>query len=156
MGPDEQSTSKYGMIMTPINEDGTYGEPIKFGNLQPISDLQFIIDNTELSEEELNKLYPNEKIKPLLGTSWSGEFNVKFRHKKISKKTFKKWLMSHGFKRDLAELFCQIIASFGGRISYQSIYVDSFLVPTPHTLHHSITLEIHKLYEGAKNVWMKK
>ena len=147
MGPDEQSTSKYSMVITPINEDGAYGEPIKFENLQPISDLQFYIDNT---------LYLNEKIKPLLGTSWSGEFNVKFRHKQISKKTFKKWLMSHGFKRDLAELFCQIIASFGGRISYQSIYVDSFLVPTPHTLHHSITLEIHKLYEGAKNVWMKK
>ena len=150
MGPDEKSTSKYSMVITPINEDGTYGEPIKFENLQPISDLQFHIDNT---------LYLNEKIKPLLGTSWSGEFNVKFRHKKISKKTFKKWLMSHGFKRDLAELFCQIIASFGGRISYQSIYVDSFLVPTPHTLHHSITLEIHKLYglyEGVKEPWTKK
>ena len=144
MGPDEQSTSKYGMIITPINEDGTYGEPIKFENLQPIA------------EEDFQDLDTTKKNKLIFNTTWSGEFNVKFRYKKISKKTFKKWLMSHGFKRDLAELFCQIIASFGGRISYQSIYVDSFLVPTPHTLHHSITLEIHKLYEGVNNSWMKK
>ena len=144
MGPDEQSTSKYGMIITPINEDGTYGEPIKFEKLKPIA------------EEDFQDLDTTKKNKLIFNTTWSGEFNVKFRHKKISKKTFKKWLMSNGFKRDLAELFCQIIASFGGRISYQRIYVDSFFIPTPHTLHHSITLEIHKLYEGVNNQWTKK
>ena len=133
MGPDEQSTSKYGLVMTPINEDGTYGEPIKFGNLQPVSNLQYTIDMTEFSEEELHKLF--------LTTSWTGEFNVKFRHHKMSKKTFKKWLMANRIDRDLAERFCQIIGSFGGRISYKSIYAQSFLVPTPNTLLNSILNE---------------
>lgn len=120
MGHDDQSTSKYSMVITPINEDGTYGEPIEFGNIQPISDLKFYSDNT---------LYPNETIKPLLGTSWSGEFNVKFRHKKISKKTFKKWCMSRGLSRNASELACQIIGFHRGKLSYQKVYLSNLFAP---------------------------
>ena len=132
MGHDDQLSSMCYLVATPSSE------PIKFENLKPIA----LEEDQDLDLTEKNKL--------IFNTAWTDTFNVKFKHHKMSKKTFKKWLMSNGFKRDLAELFCQIIASFGGRISYQSIYVDSFLVPTPHTLHHSITLEIHKLYEGVK------
>ena len=145
MGPDEQSASKYGMIITPINEDRTYGEPIKCGNLQQISDLQFIIDNTELSEEDLNKLYPNEKIKPLLVASWTGELNVKFRHQKMSKKTFKKWLMNKGFTRNDADTICKIIGSYRGEISYQSTYMANLLTP-----------QSYIYIKGAKDSWMMK
>lgn len=122
MGPDEQSTSKYSMVIRPINEDGTYGEPIKFGNCKLVI------------EEDFQDLDATKKNKLIFDTIWSGEFNVKFRHKKISKKTFKKWLMSNNFDRDLAERFCQIIGSFGGRIGYQNIYTQSFLVPTPNLI----------------------
>lgn len=145
MGPDEQSTSQYGMIITPINEDGTYGEPIKFENLQPISDLQFIIDNTDLSDEELNKRYPNEKNKPLLVASWTGEFNAKFRHKKISKKTFKKWCMSHGLSRNASELACQIIGFHRGKLSYQKVYLSNLFAP-----------QSYLYIEGATKQWTKK
>ena len=71
-------------------------------------------------------------------------------HRKMSRKKFKKWLMKHGFERNIAENFCQIISSFHGRISYMRVYLSSPYEPTPHTLHHSITLEIHKQYEGER------
>ena len=80
-------------------------------------------------------------------------------HRKMSRKKFKKWLMKHGFERNFAEKFCQIIGSFHGRVSYMRVYISSPYEPTPHTLHHSITLEIHKLYglyEGVKEPWTKK
>lgn len=130
MGPDEQSTSKYSMVITPINEDGTYGEPIKFGNLQPISDLQFYIDNT---------LYLNEKIKPLLAASWTGEFNAKFRHQKISKKTFKKWCMSRGLSRNTSELACQIIGFHRGKLSYQKVYLSNIFAPQSYLYIEGVT-----------------
>lgn len=146
MGPDEQSTSKYGMVIAPINEDGTYGEPIKFENLQPISDLQFYIDNkVYLSDKELNKRYSNEKNKPLLAASWSGEFNAKFRHQKISKKTFKKWCMSRGLSRNASELACQIVGFNRGKISYQKVYLANIFAP-----------QSYLYIEGATKQWTKK
>lgn len=133
MGPDEQSTSKYSMIMTPINEDGTYGEPIKFENLKPIA------------EEDLQDLDSTKKNKLIFNTTWSGEFNMKFKHKKISKKTFKKWCMSRGLSRNASELACQIIGRHRGKISYQKVYMSNYFAPLSY------------LYiEGVNNSWMKK
>ena len=129
MGPDEQTTSKNGMVITPINKDGSYGEPIKYGEIKAVH------------EKDLQDLDLTEKNELIFNAALTGEFNVKFRHKKISKKTFKKWLMSNNFDRDLAERFCQIIGSFGGRIDYQNIYTQSFLVPTPNLVLNSIVNE---------------
>ena len=131
MGPDEQSTSKYDMILTPINEDGTYGEPIEFGNCKLIN------------EEDLQDLDSTKKNKLIFNTAWSGEFNVKFRHKKMSKKTFKKWLMNKGFTRNGADTICKIIGSYRGEISYQSTYMANLLTP-----------QSYIYIKGAKDSWM--
>ena len=48
-------------------------------------------------------------------------------HKKMSRKTFKKWLMSKGFDRDLSEWFCRAVKSFKGQYSYQSLYLNGLL-----------------------------
>ena len=137
MGPDELSTSKYGMIITPINEDGTYGEPIEFGNCKFVK------------EEDLQDLDTTKKNKLIFNTAWSGEFNVKFRHKKISKKTFKKWCMSHGISRNAADYLCKALGWYCGRVRYQDIYYGSIFAPSFHTVFTNI------LIEGVKKPWMK-
>ena len=48
--------------------------------------------------------------------------NIKFPHKKMSRKTFKKWLMSKGFSRDLAEWFCNAVKCYKGKRSYHDLY----------------------------------
>ena len=136
MGPDEQSTSKYSMIMTPINEDGTYGEPIKFENLKPIA------------EEDFQDLDTTKKNKLIFNTTWSGEFNVRFKHKKISKKTFKKWCMSKGISRNASDYLCRTIGQYDGWIRYQDMYCRSIFAPSFHTVFTNI------LIEGVKS-WMK-
>lgn len=41
---------------------------------------------------------------------------------KHSRKSFKKWLMSRGYSRDLAETVCKLIGASGGRTSYANLY----------------------------------
>lgn len=43
-------------------------------------------------------------------------------HKKMSRKKFKKWLMSKGFHRDIAEWFCNAVKYFRGKYSYECLY----------------------------------
>ena len=43
-------------------------------------------------------------------------------NKKITRKTFKKWLMSKGFSRDLAEWFCNVVKYYKGKHSYHDLY----------------------------------
>ena len=62
-------------------------------------------------------------------------------HRKMSRKKFKKWLMKHGFERNIAEKFCQIIGSFNGRISYMRVYISSPYEPTPNDILNSILNE---------------
>lgn len=45
-------------------------------------------------------------------------------HRKMSGKKFKKWLMSKGFDRDLAEWFCRVVKSFKGKHSYRWLYLN--------------------------------
>lgn len=51
-------------------------------------------------------------------------------HKKMSRKKFKKWLMSKGINRDLAEWFCKVVKSFKGYYSYQSLYFNGLFAST--------------------------
>lgn len=51
-------------------------------------------------------------------------------HKNISRKKFKKWLMSKGFNRDLAEWFCKAVKSFHGERSYQYLYYNGLFSST--------------------------
>lgn len=55
-------------------------------------------------------------------------------HKKISRKKFKKWLMSKGVNRDLAEWFCEVVKSFKGTRSYRLLYFSGLFSSTPQDL----------------------
>ena len=62
-------------------------------------------------------------------------------HRKMSRKKFKKWLMKHGFERNFAEKFCQIIGSFRGRVSYMRVYISSSFEPTANEILKNILNE---------------
>lgn len=55
-------------------------------------------------------------------------------HKNISRKKFKKWLMSRGFNRDLAEWFCNVVKSFHGEKSYRLLYFSGLFSSTSQDL----------------------
>lgn len=55
-------------------------------------------------------------------------------HKKMSRKKFKKWLMSRGFHRDIAEWFCNAVKSFRGKYSYECLYFCSQFLEGPEFL----------------------
>lgn len=59
-------------------------------------------------------------------------------HKKISRKKFKKWLMSKGIDRDFAEWFCKVVKSFKGQYSYQSLYFNGLFSSTSQDLIYSL------------------
>lgn len=59
-------------------------------------------------------------------------------HKKISRKTFKKWLMSKGINRDLAEWFCVAVSSFKGKWSYRLLYFNGLFSSTSQDLVNSL------------------
>ena len=71
--------------------------------------------------------------------------DIKVINKKTNKKSFKKWCMAqYDISRDTAEWFCKLIASYHGKVSYEDVYLMSFLLPTYDTIVNSI------LYGGAK------
>lgn len=49
------------------------------------------------------------------------EFKVKVRIKN-RRKSFKKWLMSKGYSRDIADKACERVSLMNGKISYASMY----------------------------------
>lgn len=59
-------------------------------------------------------------------------------HKKMSRKKFKKWLMSKGIDRDFAEWFCKVVKSFKGQYSYQSLYFNGLFSSTSQDLVYSL------------------
>lgn len=132
MGPDEQSTSKYSMVIRPINEDGTYGKPVEWSGFKPIT------------EEPESTIIGYDTIPLEYFSEISGEIHIILRHAKISKKTFKKWLMNKGFTRNGADTICKIIGSYRGEISYQSTYMANLLTP-----------QSYIYIKGAKDPWMK-
>jgi len=127
VGPDEQSTSKYGMIITPINEDGTYGEPMEWSGFKPITEEpeSTIINYARIPLEDFSKI--------------SGEIHIVLGHAKISKKTFKKWCMSRGLSRNASELACQIIGFHHGKLSYQKVYLSNIFAPQSYLYIEGVT-----------------
>lgn len=110
------------VVMKPVNPDGTYGEPITLDSFEPIS-----IDGEPL------ETYPSDAIRfDLLANApitFTGELT--FPHKKMSRKTFKKWLMQYSWiNRNSAEIWCCLIAVANGRVSYGRTYRDMILNPT--------------------------
>lgn len=106
----------YGSQMTlrAINQDGTYGEPIEF--IEPS-----IIEDEPVEWETFSEItlqYLNNTT-----TTFSGTLTLP--HKKMSRKTFKKWLMHFPWiHRNEAEAYCCLVAITKGRISYSATYHD--------------------------------
>ena len=59
-------------------------------------------------------------------------------HKNISRKKFKKWLMSKGINRDFAEWFCKVVKNFKGQYSYQTLYFNGLFSSTSQDLIYSL------------------
>ena len=121
MGPDEKNESK--LILTPMNPDGTYGDSIEWYCFSPIMDYPETTTYVETFS------YLTETI--------SGTLKL-YLPQKMSRKKFKKWLMSKGFNRDLAEWFCKAVKSFHGKKSYRSLCLYGQLASTPQALFNDL------------------
>ena len=121
MGPDENNESK--LILTPINPDGTYGDSFTWYGFSPI--MGHLETTTYM--ETFNFL--TETI--------SGTLKL-YLPQKMSRKKFKKWLMSRGIDRDFAEWFCKAVKSFHGKKSYRSLCLYGQLAPTPQALFNDL------------------
>lgn len=123
MGFDECSFSDF--TLRPINPDGSYGEEIKMENFDGVTHFLDPDDNTN--------------IKPYVGSKFLFEpmaltCTLIISHNKKSRKAFKKWLMSRGFNRNLADRFCDIVKNFKGKQSYQSLFLNGLFSSTPQDL----------------------
>ena len=124
MGPlEENSISK--LTLRLINPDGTYGDPIEFKNIENV---------TYSLDENVGKFYTVgfDLAKGSDMTIYGGY--IRLPNKKMSRKTFKKWLISRGFNRDLAEWFCNVVKSFHGERSYRQLYFNGLFSSTPQGL----------------------
>lgn len=129
MGSDENEVKNF--VMCPINPDGSFGEPVELEKLKIVE-----LDGLELGTDSPdNSMYKNS-IKFLSGTI-SGTLKCNLPHK-MSRKKFKKWLMSRGFNRYFAEWFCKAVKSFHGKKSYRSLYLYGQLASTPQALFNDL------------------
>lgn len=124
MGPHEENSISE-LTLRPINTDGTYGDPIEFENFENM---------TYSLDENVDEFYTIgfDLAKGSDMTIYGG--HIRIPNKKMSRKTFKKWLMSKGFNRDLAEWFCKVVKSFKGLYSYQSLYFNGLFTSTSQDL----------------------
>lgn len=118
MSPKELYGSQ--MTVRAINSDGTYGEPIKFENFENV---------TYSLDENTDELY-TVGFDLAKGADMTMLGYIMLPNKKMSRKKFKKWLMSKGFNRNLAEWFCVAVKSFKGGQSYQSLYFNGLFAST--------------------------
>ena len=113
MGPDD-SLLRNGMMMY-YSENGVHFEPV------PKPPIDYTIP-------ELDSSYSDEfctiGFDLAKGSDMTTYGYIRLPNKKMSRKKFKKWLMSRGFNRDLAEWFCRVVKSFKGKQSYQSLYFN--------------------------------
>lgn len=123
MGPDD-SLLRNGMIMY-YSENGVHFEPF------PKPSIDYTIP-------ELDSNYFDEFCTIGFDLAKGSDMTIcgyiRLPNKKMSRKTFKKWLMSKGFNRDLAEWFCNVVKSFHGEKSYQSLYFNGLFSSTPQGL----------------------
>lgn len=120
MPPKELYGSQVAMRL--VNPDGTYGKPITLDSFEPLS--------IDIDGEPL-KTYPSDAIcfSSLTDTTLTFTGELKLSYKKISRKKFKKLLMSKGINRDLAEWFCVAVSSFKGKWSYRPLYSIGIFSP---------------------------
>lgn len=78
---------------------------------------------------------------------------LKLPHKKMSKKTFKKWCMSSGLTRNQAEFLCRMMKAYKGSISYQEIYIYNMFIPSCEEKFGYILYSILQI--GGIQKWMK-
>ena len=124
MGPlEENSISE--LTLRPINPDGTYGDPIKFENFENVT---YSLDENVEGFYEVGFDLAKESDMTIYGGY------IRLPNKKMSRKTFKKWLMSKGFDRDLSEWFCKVVKSFKGQYSYQTLYFNGLFSSTSQDL----------------------
>lgn len=131
MGTDENEVKNF--VMCPINQDGSLGEPVELEKLKTVE-----LDGLELDTNDSDNLM----------YKYSCEFLTKNRSeiivvktdlpRKISRKKFKKWLMSKGFNRDLAEWVCNVVKLFRGKYSYHYLYFYGWIAPGPQTLFNNL------------------
>lgn len=128
MGPDEKEVKNF--VMCPINPDGSFGEPIELEKLKNVE-----LDGLELGTDSPDNSMHKNSCKFLSTISCTLKCNLP---RKMSRKKFKKWLMSKGFNRDLAEWVCNVVKFFRGKYSYHYLYFYGWLAPGPQTLFNNL------------------
>ena len=140
MGPDEKEVKNF--VMCPINPDGSFGEPIELEKLKTVE-----WDGLELGTDSPdNSMYKNS-LKFLTKNSSEIVVIKSDLPRKISRKKFKKWLMSKGFDRDLAEWVCNVVKFFRGKYSYHYLYFYGWLAPGPQTLFNNLFDALFPIYK---------
>ena len=76
----------------------------------------------DISIDNIVETDDSQSIKYLKYLQNPVSMTITLPHKKMSRKKFKKWLMSKGINRDLAEWFCKVVKSFKGKQSYRLLY----------------------------------
>lgn len=112
------------LTLRPINPDGFYGDPIEFENFENV---------TYSLDENVDKFYA-VGIDLAKGSDMTMYGYIRIPNKKMSRKKFKKWLMSKGIDRDIAEWFCKAVKSFKGQYSYQTLYFNGLFSSTSQDL----------------------
>ena len=127
MGTDKNKVTNF--MMCPINPDGSTVE----------------LNGLELSTDSPDNSMYKDSIKFLSSTiSVTLKCNLP---RKMSRKKFKKWLMSRGFNRYFAEWFCKVVKSFHGKKSYQSLYLYGRLTSTPQALFNALFDALFPIYK---------
>lgn len=112
------------MTIRPIDQDAFYGDPIEFENFENV---------TYSLDENVDEFYT-------IGFDLAKESDttaygyIRIPNKKMSRKKFKKWLMSRGINRNLAERFCNVVKSCHGKQSYQILYFNGLFSSTSRDL----------------------
>ena len=129
MGAEEKEVKNF--VMCPINPDGSFGEPVELEKLKVVE-----LDGLEFGTNGSDNLMYKHSCE-FLSTTISGTLKSNLP-RKISRKKFKKWLMSKGINRDLANWFCIAVKSFHGEQSYRSLYLCGLFTSEPQTLFNNL------------------
>lgn len=124
MGPDEM-VLKDGVMLYYSDDGIIHSEPI------PKPPMDYTIPELDLSY--FDGLY-TVGFDLAEGSDMTFSGTLILPYKKMSRKKFKKWLMSRGINRYYAEWFCKAITSFHGKKSYRSLYLYGHFASTPQTL----------------------
>lgn len=69
------------------------------------------------TENDISEEWCNRRIVP-------DELTINLRcETKHRRKTFKKWLMAHGYSRDVANGICHLVGLLKGHVSYETMYL---------------------------------